>query len=405
MGQCLVCPSNVEPFISFGKMPIANGFLLPKDFRDEYFFELEVSICPQCAMVQLNQLVDPEKLFHQNYAFFSSTSSRMAEHFRRLAQIGLNQVAETEDPFIVEIGSNDGILLRHVADAGVRHLGIEPSENVAEAGRRNGVETRCSFFNQSTAAELLRECGPADIILAANVICHIPDLHSVMAGIKLLLKEKGIFIFEDPYLGDIVEKTSYDQFYDEHVFYFCFSSLSNLLDQYDMEIVDAEPQPVHGGSMRYVIAKKGAQTATPRLAALISREAGLGLSRISTFRELKSRIEESRDRLKSLLNSLKRDGKRVVGYGATSKSTTVTNYGDIGPELIEFISDTTPTKQGKFSPGTHIPVKHYDEFLACYPDYALLFAWNHGEEIMEKEQMFVESGGKWITFVPKVGIV
>lgn len=404
-GRCPVCTCRVEPFISFGKMPIANGFLSPEDFAQEFYFELGVGMCTGCTMVQLTQLVDPEKLFHESYAYFSSTSVGMVEHFRRFASQALENISDHRDPFIVEIGSNDGIMLKNIAQAGVRHLGVEPSENVARVAVEAGVETRCCFFNQDTASQIRQQYGPADAILGANVICHIPDLHSLIKGVDRLLKEDGVFMFEEPYLGDIVERTSYDQFYDEHVYYFCLSSLSKLFDRYDMAIVDAEPQEVHGGSMRYLVARKTTRQETPRLADLKAREARLGLDQQSTFLELKDRIDESRDRLKSLLGTIKRDGKRVVGYGATSKSTTVTNFAGIGPDLVEFISDTTPTKQGKFSPGTHIPVKPYGEFSANYPDYALLFAWNHGKEIIAKEQDFLDRGGRFISFVPDVRVL
>jgi methylation protein EvaC len=226
----------------------------------------------------------------------------------------------------------------------------------------------------------------------------------VLAAVGILLHDDGIFILEDPYLGDVIEKTAYDQFYDEHVFYFCLSSLQSLLSQHGMTIVDAEPQAVHGGSMRYFAAKSD-RPATSRLEKLREREGTLGLSREQTFHGLDDRIQASREQLVTLLKKLKREGKRVVGYGATAKSTIVTNFCDIGPDLIEFISDTTPTKQGKFSPGAHIPIKPYEEFLKDYPDFAVLFAWNHGDEIVANEQNFLSKGGRFITFVPKVGIL
>ena len=211
-------------------------------------------------------------------------------------------------------------------------------------------------------------------------------------------------MFEDPYLGDIVEKTSYDQIYDEHAFYFSLSSISYLFEQHGLEVFDVMPQDVHGGSMRYVIAHKGARTVSPAVTAQRKKEQAIGLQRPETFEQLRRNIEKSRDNLKALLFDLKQQGKRIVGYGATSKSTTVTNYCGITPELVEFISDTTPIKQNKNSPGVHIPVRPYQEFEAKYPDYALLFAWNHAEEIMAKEQKFQGAGGQWIVYVPRVEV-
>jgi methylation protein EvaC len=405
MKKCLICENVIEPFISFGQMPIANGWLTPQEFEQEYFFELRVAFCPHCRMVQLMEQPDRDKMFHANYAFFSSTSVRMAAHFKEFAQRVKTTYLSAPDPLVVEIGSNDGIMLQHFARAGIRHLGIEPSANVAQAARDKGIETLSRFFDKELAQEIVAQYGQADAILGANVMCHLPYLHSVAAGIKLLLKPTGVLIFEDPYLGDIIEKTSYDQIYDEHAFYFSLASVNYLFSQHGLEVVDIEPQKVHGGSMRYTIAHKGAYCIAPAVQEQCNKEEKLGLGRLDTYERLRENIERSRDALKALLINLKQQGKRVVGYAATSKSTTVINYCGITPELLEYISDTTPLKQGKFSPGAHIPVRPYADFKAAYPDYALLFGWNHAEEIMEKEGGFKAAGGKWIVYVPKVQVI
>ncbi len=405
MNKCKACGHPVEPFMSFGQMPIANGFLSQTEFPDEFFAELAVGFCEDCALVQLTQTVDRERMFHDNYAFFSSTSSRMALHFERFATEVRASYIDEASAFVVELGSNDGIMLRHFSAAGVKHLGIEPSANVAEAARASGVRTLCRFFDEDLAKEIVEENGQADAVLGANVMCHLPYLHSVAAGIRILLKPHGVLIFEDPYLGDIMEKTSYDQIYDEHAFYFSLASVRNLFEGHGLDLIDAIPQDVHGGSMRYVLAHRGMRRESPRLAMLQAREDRLGLRVPETFRRFRSKVERSRDDLMALLLKLSESNSRVVGYGATSKSTTVTNYCGITPKLVEFISDTTPGKQGKFSPGTHIPVRPHSEFTARYPAYALLFAWNHNEEIMEKEQAFRSAGGQWIVYVPEVRIL
>jgi methylation protein EvaC len=405
MKKCLICNSGVEDVISFGKMPIANGFLKPEEFSQEYFFELKVGFCSKCKMVQLLELVDREKMFHQNYAFFSCTSTRMAQHFSELAEQVHERFLSGNDQFVVEIGSNDGITLQNFRRKGIRHLGIEPSKNVAQVACEKGVMTWCRFFDQEAANEIIKEFGQADVILGSNVMCHIPYMHSILSGVKRLLKPKGVMIFEDPYLGDIVEKISYDQIYDEHAFYFSLFSVTEMLKRHELELIDAQPQGVHGGSMRYYVSHTGEQSKSVNLDVILKKERTLKLDQIETFQKLASDISLSRDGLMKLLRKMKRNGKRVVGYGATSKSTTVTNYCQITPDLVEFISDTTPIKQGKCSPGVHIPVQPYDKFKEKYPDHALLFAWNHAEEIMSKEDEFRKSGGDWILYVPKVQIV
>jgi methylation protein EvaC len=405
MPACLICGENVRPIMSFGRMPIANGFLTPDQFAEEYFFTLGAGFCPSCTMVQLTELVPREKMFHEEYAFFSSSSVRMAAHFERFARDVMETRLAEQDPFVVEIGSNDGIMLRHFANAGIRHLGIEPSANVARLARERGVQTLCAFFDRALAEKIVREHGRANVLLGANVMCHIPYLHSVAEGITTLLKPGGLLIFEDPYMGDILERTSYDQIYDEHAFYFSVSSIGHLFGMHGMEVIGVQPQEVHGGSMRYILARAGMRPVSESVVRQREKEEGLGLRSPETYERFKENVERSRDNLMALLREVRRQGKRVVGYAATSKSTTVINYCGITPALVEYISDTTPIKQGKHSPGAHIPIRPYEEFTARYPDYALLFGWNHAEEIMAKEQAFRTRGGKWIVYVPEVRIV
>lgn len=405
MPSCIICKGNYEPFISFGRMPIANGFLTADEFAHEYFFDLEVGFCPDCYMVQLVSQPEREQMFHADYAYFSSISTRMAEHFKDFAGLVIGSYLGNRNSFVVEIGSNDGIMLRHFSGAGIRHLGVDPSANVVRAAREKGIETICAFFDEDVAEKIKAEYGEADAILAANVMCHIRNLHSVISGIKILLKPDGMLLFEDPYLGDIVERTSYDQIYDEHAYYFSLASVENLFSAHELEVTDAIPQNVHGGSMRFCIAHRGAYDISPAVWSLKKKEQGLGLNTGATFDKFRIDVDRSRDSLLRALNDFRKERKRVVGYGATSKSTTVINYCGITPDMIEYISDTTPTKQDKYSPGMHIPIKPYQRFLERYPDVALLFAWNHAEEIIEKERHFAESGGKWLLYVPDVEVI
>ena len=310
-----------------------------------------------------------------------------------------------DNPFVVELGCNDGIMLKNFAERGIRHLGIEPSLNVAQVANKYGVRTRSEFFSEELAESIVREEGQADAFLAANVMCHIPDIIGVVKGIKKLIKSTGVVMFEDPYLGDVLAKTSYDQIYDEHVFLFSALSIQYLFGMQGMELIDVLPQKVHGGSMRYVLAHQGAYSIKDSVTQILAKERAQGLNRLVTFETFRASVEKSRLNLVSLLKELKTQGKKVAGYAATSKSTTILNYCGIGPDLIEYICDTTPIKQDKLSPGMHIHIVPYEAFKNNPPDYALLLAWNHADEIMEKEKEYLAAGGKWIVHVPEVKVL
>jgi len=403
---CRISGTPLTKVLDFGLQPLGNGFLDSVDFVGEYFFPMEVGYSEVSMMLQLIQQPLPEKMFHDHYAFFSSTSKFMTKHFENFA----NQVLDSEyieklSPFIVELGCNDGILLKNFAELNIDHLGIEPSLNVAQEANKKGVRTVSEFFTEELAEIIVEKYGRADAFLAANVMCHIPDIVGVVKGIKKLLKPSGVVMFEDPYLGDIVNKISYDQIYDEHVFLFSALSIQYLFGLHGMELIDVLPQKTHGGSMRYVLAHKGVYLVKSSVEDLILKEKSQGLDKISTFETFGRKVGQSKSELLALLKDLKSNGKTIAGYAATSKSTTILNYCGISSNLIEFICDTTPIKQGKFSPGMHIPVVPYEKFKTDPPDYAFIFAWNHMDEVMEKEKDFIALGGKWITHVPKVKIL
>jgi len=389
--------------MDFGKMPIANGFL-EKPTGSEFFFDLVFVFCPTCFMAQLENTVKPEMMFNEHYHFISSTSKAMQEHFRKTAEAIIESASGKNDFLAVELGCNDGIMLRHVAAAGIKHVGIEPSSNVAQLARRNGVTVEECFFNRQTALEIAQKYGKADVICGANVMCHIEDINSVFEGVDALLKDDGALFFEDPYLGDIVRKSSFDQIYDEHVYYYSGLSVAELAKRHGLKLVDMQAQNVHGGSMRYYIEKGAARAVNTRVEKYLSEEKALGLDRIEGYARFKESVDRICQDLKSTLMRLKAEGKRIAGYGATSKSTTVLNYAQIGPEILDYISDITPTKIDKFTPGMHIPVKAYGNFLNDNVPYTLLLAWNHKEEILKKEDAYRKNGGKFITYFPKVSI-
>lgn len=386
-------------------MPIANGFLSPNQFESEDFFNLWIGQCPKTALVQLGELVPPEKMFHETYPFFTSSSAKMTQHFRGLAaKLGRDHLGQREDPLVVELGSNDGTFLETFKEQRIRHLGIEPSRNVAEASRQKGVQAVDEFFSPELASRFLKELGPADLICGFNVICHIPNLAGLLTGVSLWLRQGGVFVFEDPYFGRIVEINSFDQIYDEHVFYFSVTSVRNVFERNGLRLVDVEPQETHGGSMRYTLQKEGSRTPAPAVADWLEKEQAQGLHLPSCHERFRRQVEKNRDDLRNCVKELAAGKKTVMGYAATSKSTTTLNYAGLGPKDISCIVDSTPLKQGKFSPGTHIPIRPSELFRDSPPSHALLLGWNHRKEIMGKEKWFGDCGGRWIEYVPTVRI-
>ncbi len=403
MKKCLVCKKPIKPFINFGPMPIANGFLLKKDIVKEYKFLLQTGFCNNCKMVQLIEQPKREKMFHKNYSFFSSTSNYMIDHFNKFYRElkGLKKL--NKNSFVLEVGCNDGILLQNFKNSNIPCLGIEPSKNVAKHAISKNLDVIIDFFDEKIASKILKKYKKTDLILSANVMCHIPYIHSIFKGVKKLLNDQGLFIFEDPYIGDVIKKTSFDQIYDEHVFLFSAHSIKFVANMHGLELVNLKKLPTHGGSMRYYIGKKNKHKTSSKVSKILTFEKEFGLNSIKTYLKFEDKINKIKNNLIALLKNLKKNNKKVVAYGATSKSTTVTNYFGIDKSLVECIFDNTPIKQNKLSPGKHIPIKNYKYFRSSNPDFVLLFAWNHAREIFEKEKRYMKNK-RWITYIPKVKI-
>ena len=401
--NCRICRAKTQPIISFGRMPQANGFLAKRN-DPEHFFTLTIVFCPQCFMVQLAETLEAKIMFGDDYHFISSTSTVMLKHFKKIATDIWQMISKKKQPFVIELGSNDGIMLKHLAKRKVLHLGVEPAANVANLARKNGVNVLESFFSLQTAEKIRKHHGPADVICGSNVFCHIENLSSVFAGIRLLLKNDGVAFFEDPYLLDIIRKTSFDQMYDEHVYYFSGLAVQNLAKQHGLYLTDMRHQPVHGGSMRYYLSNNPLSPVSKRVRYWLSQERKLQLHHLRGFSHFQQKVDKISFNLKVNLLRLKKRGYQIVGYGATSKSTTILNYAKIGPHLLRYICDTTPTKICTFSPGTHIPIKAHTVFVKDNPPYTLLLAWNHQKEIFAKEARYRKRGGKFITYFPKITV-
>ena len=412
--KCKICNNKtLEEFIDFGDMPAANAFLKKEDLdKPEYKYKMAVGFCHSCYMTQLintvpyDKYIIPDEKGKTNYAFFSSTSKFMEKHFAKFTEEVETRFLEGNKK-VVEIGSNDGIMLKSFKNR-EKVLGIEPSYNVAQIARKQNIETIVDFFSRDLARKIAKE-KKARAVISTNVFLNIIDIHDFMKGVQELLDEKGVFITEDPYLLDILEKNSYDQIYDEHIWYFSLSSLSKLFSRYDLEIFDAEKQETHGGSMRVYTARKNTYEKTERLKNYLEIEKQKEINTIKPYHEFADRVEKNKEKFYNLIKDLKKNGKKVVGYAAASKGTIVQNYCNLGPEIIDYISDSTPFKQGLYTPGKHIPIVSPDKFHEDVKnnniDYAVLFAWNHAEEIMEKEKEFLKRGGKFVVHLPEPRIL
>jgi len=396
--NCKITKKKIKPFMSFGKMPIANGFLEKKDFNKEFFFDMEVGFSEDLSLFQLRDHPSPEQMFNNKYPFFTGSSEYMKIHFLRFAKF-IKENYLNDNSKIVEIGSNDGTFLENFMNSNLESIGFEPSANVAAIANKKGINTLNSFFNQDSIDQIKNFKGETDVIYAANVICHVPDLSNLIKSIDKLLSKKGVFIFEEPYLGSMFEKTSYDQIYDEHIFMFSGSSVKKIFQLFDMELIDLIKQPTHGGSMRYVIARKGMRKIKENVEVIINEEKFNNLDNIKSCEKFKKDCEKSKMKLKKTLDIYKNEGKKIAGYAATSKSTTILNYCNIGTNIIDFICDTTQEKINKYSPGMHIPIVPVDYFRNNMPDIAYLFAWNHKEEILNKEKEFTKNNRKWISHI------
>ena len=386
-------------------MPIANSFV-EKDQINNYRFDLAINFCEQCALIQLNEQPDAEKMFHSEYPFFTGLSKNMTNHFAELIETEISFEGKTQDEiFVVEIGSNDGTLLKNVKDLGIKHIGIDPSENVVARAGELGVNSIVGFFDNSIVSRIVNEYGHADYIFATNVICHIPDLIELGENVFQVLGDKGKFIFEEPYIVDMLEKTSYDQIYDEHVYIFGATSVQRIFEKVGLELVDASHQDTHGGSMRYTLMKKNRVSKSSKLNKILEYERVMEIDKTSPYLEFAKRCLRRKEELVTLLQKLRAEDYAIAGYAATSKSTTVLNFCNLGVNEIAFIVDSTPEKQGKFTPGSNIPIISPIEFKDKKIDYIVLFGWNHEKEILAKEKLLTETGVKWIRFVPEVEIL
>lgn len=402
---CRVCGSDgATPVIDLGATPLANA-LVPVDaaFREDPRFPLATIRCTDCGLMRLTVVIDHEALF-THYLYATSASRPMVAHFDRYAADIADRFA-LRDRLVVEVGSNDGMLLRSFKQRGVRALGVEPATNLARAANDAGLETVNAFFDSEAAGQIRRGHGGAAAVVANNVLAHIDDLRGVLNGLDALLAPDGVIVIEVPYLLDLLEHVEYDTIYHEHLSYFSAEALRRLFERGGFDLFDVERVSVHGGSVRVYGARAGQRRRHERVDQLISGERAAGLDSDRPFRVFAERVVQSRKELREMIKALRSTGDRVAALGATAKGNTLLNYCGLGNDDVEFVADSTPMKQGLLTPGSHIPIRPESALLSERPGHTLLLAWNYAEEILARFRPYTAAGGRFIHPIPLARIL
>lgn len=411
---CRICGGErLTKVWSFGETPLANSYLKPEEVgkREELFVPLDIYFCGDCYLVQMLDVVSPHALF-DHYLYVSSTSPIFVKHFKDYAAHLLERFELKDKALVVDVGSNDGVLLKPLQEAGARVLGIDPAKNIALQATTEGIETWAQYFTPEVAMRIKQEKGEADVIAANNVFAHTDEIASFTEAAKTLLTDDGVFVFEVQYLGDLLAKNLFDIVYHEHVCYYSVHPLVKFFAKREMEIFDVERLKVHGGSIRVYVKKRGAVGTglerTRRLRKILEEEKAAGLTTLKAYQEFGQRIENNKQKLSELLAELKSRGKKIVGYGAPAKATTLMYVMGLDSETIEYIvDDDARYKQGMVMPGTHVPIVSPDYLYKGKdkPDYCLILAWNFAEPIMKNHKNFIKQGGRFIVPVPEPTII
>jgi SAM-dependent methyltransferase len=402
--SCRFCKALLfETFVDLGMSPLCESYL-PADKLNhmEPFYPLHVWVCGECFLVQLEQYVSAEEIFTE-YAYFSSYASSWVKHAEDYAVAMIERLGLSPRSHVVELASNDGYLLQHFVKRGIPSLGIEPAANVAKAAEERGVRTMVRFFDEKLGAELAREGKGADLIAANNVLAQVPDLNSFVAGIKNLLNPGGTATLEFPHLQRLVDGNQFDTIYHEHFSYFSLLSTEKIFAAHGLKIVDVEELWTHGGSLRVFARHEGEPSA--KVLELRRREARLGYGRLDTYRAFEERVRATKRKLLTLLIEAKNAGKRVAGYGAPGKGNTLLNYCGIREDLVAFTVDKNPYKQGRFLPGTHIPIHGPAKIDEEKPDYILILPWNFKDEILAQLSPARSWGAKFIVPIPEATVL
>jgi predicted TPR repeat methyltransferase len=383
-------------FLNFGKHPITNNFLKVQNPNNEYFYDLDLIFNSETKLVSLKKFVSPKRMFNDKYAHRASASKTMRLAYSKLAK---SIEKKFKPKSILEIGSNDGVFIKHFNK--INNIGVEPCKNLARITNKMKIKTYDEFWNMSLSKKIMKHNKYFDVIYSANTISHIHNLDETFQAVKNSLDNNGIFILEDPSLAEVLKNRSYDQFYDEHAYVFSITALKNITKKVGLQIFNIEKLKTHGGSNRVYFKKfsNNKIKISNNVSKHLKNEKQMGIHKLDVYRKFSKNVKKSKKKLVEIFRKLKKKGEPIIGYGATYKSSTVLNYCNLNHEFIDYFLDTTLTKVGKFTPGTHIPIMKYNG-IPSNVRFAFLGAWNFKEEIFKKEKEFIKRGGKFISHVP-----
>jgi SAM-dependent methyltransferase len=409
MLRCRACDTNLGgPFLSLGNSPLSNAYLSKYDLhRMEPYYPLEIYVCKECYLVQLEEFETAKNIFSSDYAYFSSYSESWLQHCKNYTELMINHFGFDENSFVVEIASNDGYLLQYFRQHGIPVLGIEPASNTAEVAIKKGIPTDITFFDTSHAKRMRKVGKLADLIIGNNVLAHNPDLNDFVEGLRIALKPEGVITMEFPHLLRLIEENQFDTIYHEHFSYFSFYSVQKLFAFHELVLFDVEEIPTHGGSLRIYGKHRNdeSKAVTDRVESILEKEKSTGLLDLKTYYDFGKKVESTKRKLLQFLIHTKNQGKKIVGYGAPAKGNTLLNYCGIRTDFVDYTVDKSPYKQNKYLPGTHIPINHPDMIKKDKPDYVLILPWNIKDEIMEQTSYIREWGGKFVVPIPEVVVI